>query len=149
MTGRKRTYLIGISGVLLIIAVSLWALGRDRATKSSFITAKVQRTTISNTISATGTLEALRTVQIGSQVSGQVAALYADYNATVKKGQLLAMLDARPAESQVTTNAAHVTASAAQVQSAEADLLNQEANIAQSEANVRIAQVAVDNAKLM
>jgi len=149
MTGRKRTYIVGISGILLIIALSLWALGRDRVTKSSYLTAKVQRTSISNTISATGTLEALRTVQIGSQVSGQVAALYADYNATVKKGQLLATLDARPAASQVTTAQAHVEASAAQVSSAEADLANQQANVSQAEANVRIADVALQNAKLM
>src|SRR5689334_24528791 len=124
MTARKRTYIVGISGVLLIIVVSFWALGRDRVSKSSYITAKVQRASISNTISATGTLEALRTVQIGSQVSGQVSALYADYNAAVKKGQLLAILDPRPAASQVTTAVAHVSASDAQVHSAEADLLN-------------------------
>jgi HlyD family secretion protein len=108
----------------------------------------VQRASISNTISATGTLEALRTVQIGSQVSGQVAALYADYNVAVKKGQLLATLDPRPAASQVTTAQAHVAASDAQVHSAEADLLNQQANVAQAEANVRIAEVAQQSAKL-
>jgi len=148
MTGKKRTYIIGISGILLIVVLSFWAFGRDRASKSSFITAKVQRTSISTTISATGTLEALRTVQIGSQVSGQVAALYADYNATVKKGQLLAELDARPAASQVTTAQAHLAASAAQVSSAEADLANQQANVAQADANVRIAEVAEQSAKL-
>jgi HlyD family secretion protein len=109
----------------------------------------VQRASISNTISATGTLEALRTVQIGSQVSGQISGLFADYNDIVKKGQLLATLDARPAASQVTTSQAHLSASAAAVQSADADLANQQANVAQEEANVRIAQVAVDNAKLM
>jgi len=149
MTGKKRLTIVGILGIVLVIALSLWALGRDRSTKSSFITAKVQRASIANTISATGTLEALRTVQIGSQVSGQVAALYADYNATVKKGQLLATLDARPAASQVTTAQAHVASSAAQVSSAEADLANQQANVAQAEASVRIAEVALDNAKLM
>jgi HlyD family secretion protein len=149
MTLKRRTSLIGIFAVGLLVAISFWAFGRDRSIKSNYITAKVQRASISNTISATGTLEALRTVQIGSQVSGQVSALFADYNDRVKKGQLLATLDVRPAMSQVTTAQAHVTASAAQVQSAEADLLNQQANITQSEANVRIAQVAVDNAKLL
>ncbi|OLD57471.1 MAG: hypothetical protein AUI54_02690 [Acidobacteria bacterium 13_1_40CM_2_56_5] len=149
MTGKKRTYIVGFSGILLMIALSFWAFGRDRMAKSTFITAKVQRASISNTISATGTLEALRTVQIGSQVSGQVSALYADYNAVVKKGQLLAALDPRPAASQVTTAQAHVAASDAQVHSAEADLLNQQASVAQAEANVRIAEVALQNAKLM
>src|SRR5262249_53596889 len=110
----KRTYVIGILGIVLITALSFWGFGWDRAAKSNFITAKVQRASISNTISATGTLEALRTVQIGSQVSGQVSALYADYNAAVKKGQLLAILDPRPAASQVTTAVAHVEASDAQ-----------------------------------
>ena len=148
MAGRKRTSIIAIVGIVLLTALSFWALGRDRMTKSSFITAKVQRVSISSTISATGTLEALTTVQVGSQVSGQVAALFADYNAHVKKGQLLATLDPRPAASQVTTAKAHVAASAAQVHSAEADLLNQQAGVAQAEANVRIAEVALQSAKL-
>jgi HlyD family secretion protein len=149
MTRKTRITLVGVLGILFITAVSFWALGRDRSTKSNYVTAKVQRTSISNTISATGTLEALRTVQIGSQVSGQISGLFADYNDIVKKGQLLATLDARPAASQVTTSQAHLSASAAAVQSAEADLSNQQANVTQEEANVRIAQVAVDNAKLM
>src|SRR5262249_38491926 len=138
MTGKKRSTVFGILGILLIVALSLWALGRDRSTSSSFITAKVQRASIANTISATGTLEALRTVQVARQVSGQVAALYADFNASVKKGQLLATLDSRPAASEVTTAQAHVQASAAQVNSAEADLSNQQAGVDQAEANVSL-----------
>ena len=48
---------------------------------------------IVNVVSATGTLQAVTTVQVGSQVSGSVEALYADFNSIVRKGQLLAKLD--------------------------------------------------------
>jgi len=146
---RRKLTFAGLTSVTLIVALSYWTFGRDRASKTSYMTAKVQKAAISNTISATGSLEALRTVQIGSQVSGQVDALFSDFNAIVKKGQLLATLDPRPAQSQVATAQAHLAASDAQLRSAEADLLNQQANVASAEANVRIAQVAQDNAQLM
>jgi HlyD family secretion protein len=146
---RRKFTVVILTSIVLIVALSYWALGRDKATTGSYLTAKVQRASISNTISASGSLEALRTVQIGSQVSGQVDALYADFNAIVKKGQLLATLDPRPAQSQVATAQAHLAAAEAQLRSAEADLLNQQASAAQAEANVRIAQVAEDSARLM
>ena len=70
------------------------------------------------TVTATGTLSAVTTVQVGSQVSGVIARLYADFNSHVKKGQLLAELDPTPFQPQVEQRQADVTK--AQVEAANA-----------------------------
>ena len=57
------------------------------------VSAKVVQTTISTTISATGTLEPVDQVEVGTQVSGDIAKIYADFNSRVKKGQVIAELD--------------------------------------------------------
>ena len=59
----------------------------------AYRTAPVTRATLTSTVSATGALSAVRTVQVGTQVSGQVAKIYVDFNDKVKKGQLLARID--------------------------------------------------------
>ncbi|HEY8182450.1 MAG TPA: efflux RND transporter periplasmic adaptor subunit [Thermoanaerobaculia bacterium] len=79
-------------------------------------TEKVDRGNIVMTVTATGTLSAVTTVQIGSQVSGVISRLYADFNSKVKKGQLLAELDPTPFQAQVDQRRADVTQ--AQVQTA-------------------------------
>ncbi|RKD87697.1 efflux RND transporter periplasmic adaptor subunit [Mangrovibacterium diazotrophicum] len=56
-------------------------------------TEKVGRSTISNTVTATGTIEATQTVEVGTQVSGRIDKIYVDYNSIVKEGQLIAVLD--------------------------------------------------------
>jgi HlyD family secretion protein len=59
----------------------------------AYRTAAVQRGNIESTVAATGTLGAVTTVQVGTQVSGQISAIYVDYNSKVKKGQLIARID--------------------------------------------------------
>jgi HlyD family secretion protein len=79
-------------------------------------TEKVDRGNVVMTVTATGTVSAVTTVQIGSQVSGVISRLYADFNSRVKKGQLLAELDPTPFQAQVDQRRADVTQ--AQVQTA-------------------------------
>jgi HlyD family secretion protein len=74
-------------------------------------TEKVDRGTITMTVTATGSLSAVTTVQVGSQVSGVIARLYADFNSRVTKGQLLAELDPTPFQQQVEQRQADVTKS--------------------------------------
>lgn len=140
-------------GVLAILGVggglTYWTLGRDRAPKSQLIKGTVDRGNVRISVTATGTLEAVRTVQVGSQISGQISALHADYNSQVKKGQLLAEIDPRTFKSQVLTEEAQNAAAAARMQSSQADLINQEANLVQVEANLKVAQVANENALLL
>ncbi|PYP76046.1 MAG: efflux RND transporter periplasmic adaptor subunit [Gemmatimonadetes bacterium] len=72
----------------------LWFNHRaDAGTTPSYRLGKVERGSVKSTVSATGTLGAVRTVEVGTQVSGQISALYVDYNSHVKKGQLIARID--------------------------------------------------------
>jgi HlyD family secretion protein len=81
---------------------------------------KVDRGNITMTVTATGTLSAVTTVLVGSQVSGVISRIYADFNSPVKKGQLLAELDPTPFEAQVEQRRADVTK--AQVEAANAKI---------------------------
>jgi HlyD family secretion protein len=74
-----------------------------------FRTEKVDRGDVTMTVTATGTLSAVTTVQVGSQVSGVISRLYADFNSKVKKGQLLAELDPTSFQAQVEQRQADVT----------------------------------------
>lgn len=59
----------------------------------SYETAKVEKATIGNSVTATGTVEAVTSVEVGTQVSGIIDKIYVDYNSPVKKGQVIAELD--------------------------------------------------------
>jgi HlyD family secretion protein len=143
---RKRTLLgILISSVFLI---GFLLFGRVRADAPDFVTAPVQRGAISNVVTANGTLQAVRTVEVGSQISGRVAALYADYNSTVKQGQLLALIDPRTFETEVATAQAQVASASARLSAAQADVANQEAGVAQAEANLAAVTAEAQNATL-
>jgi len=76
-------------GVLVVLGfgggLTYWTLGRDKSPQSQLIKGTVTRGNVRISVTATGTLEAVRTVQVGSQISGQVSALHADYNSQVKK----------------------------------------------------------------
>jgi len=92
---KKKTIIIGsIVFALLLVIIGFKTFNKEAA-KISFETAKVVKGTVSNTITATGTLEAIRTISVGCQVSGIVDKLYVDYNSHVKAGDLLAELDKR------------------------------------------------------
>ena len=106
--------------VVLSLAV-LAGSCRGRGKKDEqYKTEKVDRGDITQTVTATGTLSAVTTVQVGSQVSGVIARLYADFNSRVKKGQLLAELDPTPFQQQVEQRQADVTK--AQVEAANAKI---------------------------
>lgn len=91
MTRKSYTYtaIVAVAGI-----AGLWWYQRGEARDlPTFRTTTIERTTLQSTVSATGTLNAVTTVQVGTQVSGQVSAIYADFNDHVKKGQLLARID--------------------------------------------------------
>ena len=96
----------------VILTISALAFCKGRGSKDEqYRTEKVDRGNITMTVTATGTLSAVTTVQIGSQVSGVIARLYADFNSRVTKGQLLAELDPTPFQQQVEQRQADVTKS--------------------------------------
>ncbi|PYQ26721.1 MAG: efflux RND transporter periplasmic adaptor subunit [Acidobacteria bacterium] len=104
--------------VALVIAAAVLACKGRSSKNTQYKTEKVDRGNITMTVTATGTVSAVKTVQIGSQVSGMISRLYADFNSRVKKGQLLAELDPTPFEQQVEQRRADVTR--AQVQTEDA-----------------------------
>ena len=107
-----------------------------RADRPNLLTAKVDRGDIVTQVGATGTLAAVTTVQVGTQVSGTISELHADFNSEVKKGQLLAKLDPQLLEAQVQQQEATV-------RSAEATLNDDSASIATARANLEKAKVDV------
>ena len=81
-------------GALAVIALAIFLLtGKKKKEQVSFETAKAEVTNIQNSITATGTIEPVTSVTVGTQVSGIVSRLYVDYNSVVKKGQVIAELD--------------------------------------------------------
>lgn len=83
-----------VVAVVIIIAIVAWALsGGKKEEQISFDTAAVAPANIMNSITATGTIEPVTSVTVGTQVSGIVSKLYVDYNSVVKKGQVIAELD--------------------------------------------------------
>src|ERR1700741_1766749 len=101
MPGGRRGALAGIV-VLVFVAAGFWLYRRAEASEgSSFRFAGVERGDLESTVSATGALSAVTTVQVGTQVSGQVTDIYADFNDRVRKGQLLARIDPTLAQQTV------------------------------------------------
>ncbi len=90
---KKKTWLWIVIGAVVILGGGFLWLKNGNGDKVSYRTAKIERGDITVAISATGTLSADTTVQVGSQVSGRIAKLYADFNSNVRKGDLLAQLD--------------------------------------------------------
>ena len=112
---KKRIIYIG--SALVLLAIGFLAFRSLSGTKQtvSVETAKIERGTISNTITATGTLEAIKTVEVGTQVSGVIEKIFVDFNSQVKKGQLLAQLDETPLLAQLEQSKASVDQAEAEV----------------------------------
>lgn len=115
----------------VLVAVAGGALMFSRATSSgekplAFVTAPVERGNIVGKVTATGTLSALVTVQVGTQVSGRLKTLFVDFNSQVKKGQVLAQIDpelfqAALAQAKANTQAAEGNLARAKAQSADSE----------------------------
>ena len=96
----KKTAIVTL-GVLLLGGL-VWVVGfRGKDAGPKYRTAKVDKGSVTQTVTATGTLSAVITVKVGSAVSGNVAALHADFNKVVKKGDLLAEIDPAPFQAKV------------------------------------------------
>ena len=116
---KKRRLAVVVVAVALVALAGFWFWG-NRANAAEYMTARVERGNLRNTVTATGTLQAVTTVQVGSQASGTISALYADFNSTVKKGQIIAQLDPSVTQAQVQQAQANLAQAEAQVQSARA-----------------------------
>lgn len=130
---------------LVLIVVAAAATGayfytQSRGSTLKYRLAKVERGPLTATVSATGTLNAVITVQVGSQTSGQIKELHADFNSPVKKGQLIARIDPETFE-------AKVGQAKAELEAARAAVLNQQAQVERAHADVENARAARAGAK--
>lgn len=136
--------------LLLVVAAvaAVFFQGRRASSNNEYFTAVVTRGPLKKVVNATGVVQTVVTVPVGSQVSGQVQELFADFNSVVKRGQLLAKLDPRNLESAVANSRAQLAAAQARLRSAEAETKTHAANLQSSKANLEAARVTRDNAKL-
>jgi HlyD family secretion protein len=121
-----------LAGVLAVVAI-LAAFGFNAKSQDQNFTAKVERGDIHDVVEATGTINAVITVQVGSQVSGVIAKLFVDFNSRVHKGDLIALID--PALFQ------------GAVQQADADLNSAKANLLAARANLEKAKASLVQTK--
>src|SRR5437868_13781790 len=113
----------------VVVAIGLFAaFGLNRGAQAQHFTARVERGDIREVVEATGTINAVITVQVGSQVSGTIARLYVDFNSRVRKGQVVAQIDPPLFQGALLQ--------------ARADLANAEANVASAKANLVKAKAA-------
>src|SRR5215813_2538206 len=117
-----------IIGLLLVTIGALTAFKFEAAKSPQYFTEQVQRGDIQNVVQATGTINAVTTVQVGSQVSGTIQTLFADFNSHVTKNQIVARID-------------HSLFQGAVLQ-AKADLADAQANLVAAKANLAKAQAA-------
>ena len=161
----KKTRVIIAIAAVAAVAAGLWFYRRADASEApAYRFASVQRANVHATVAATGTLSAVTTVQVGTQVSGQIAAIHADFNDRVKKGQLLARIDPTLQKQAVSDAEAGVERVRAQYEAARLDyerskplyeaqaITATEFNTSESgylvaQANLKSAQIALDKAK--
>src|SRR3954453_24105961 len=128
---KTRAWLILI--IVLVLAGLFVILGLNRSTPPEHFTAKVERGEIDDVVEATGTINAVITVQVGSQVSGTIAKLNADFNSRVHKGDVVALIDPSLFKGALLQ--------------ATADLENANANLTSAKANLDKAQAALVQTK--
>ena len=118
----------------LLIAVALFAaFGLNRKDKTQYFIAKVEHGDIREVVDATGTINAVTSVQVGSQVSGNIYKLHADFNSKVKKNQLIAEIEPSLFQGALLQ--------------AKADYENAKANVASAKANLEKAKAALEQTK--
>ena len=133
---------VSVVAVAAVLGVGIWGYfyAQARGNAPKFRMGKVERGPLTAAISATGNLNAVTNVQVGSQVSGQIKELLVDFNSVVKKGQVIARIDPQIFEAQVN----QVTA---EVETARAAVLNQTATVEKARADVENARAALAQAK--
>jgi HlyD family secretion protein len=132
-------------GLLLVVVLGLagagwWWSQRGQADAVQYRTAKIERGNLQATVSASGAVNPVTQVSVGTQVSGQIRDLYVDFNSEVRAGQLIAQIDPETFEYRVRSSQADVDA-------ARAAVLTAQANAAASRAQVSRAQVDLDEAR--
>jgi HlyD family secretion protein len=149
MTRRKIVVAAAVAVVVLAAGAWRWRAG-GRGGPAALETARVDRGRIVAKVTATGTLSALVTVQVGSQVSGRIASLDADFNSPVKKGQVIARIDPQLFEAAVEQARANAAAAQGNLAKAQAQALDAQRQLERTRALAErklVAQADLDTAQ--
>lgn len=128
---KRHPVITGILALLLLLIGTSFAFSGGRIYE--YVEEEVSRGEVTRVVSASGTLRALNTINVGAEVSGQITAVYVDFNSSVEKGQLLAQIDP-------TRPRAAVTQARAQVDLARASLAQAEAAISRARTDVEVQE---------
>jgi HlyD family secretion protein len=144
---RIRTFVLAHKGAsvavaaALVILLAVFELRSDD--KTQYLTSRVTRGDIHDVVEATGTINAVTTVQVGSQVSGTIAKLYADFNSRVYRGQVIALIDPALFQGALGEATADLENSKANLTASGASLAKARATEAQTKADFQRADVLV------
>jgi len=143
----RRSY-SAILAVVVIVAMlaTTWAVFRPRVA-NAVVTQPVTQGTLTQSVTATGTVNPQDTVNVGTQVSGTISQLYVDYNSKVKKGQVLAKLDPTSFLAALQSARASLAESQAQAAAGSDSAIGSHATVTAAQANVAADQQAIASAK--
>jgi HlyD family secretion protein len=138
---KKTHWIAGLAALALVGSGAWWWWsGQDKASDVQYRSAKIERGNLQASVSASGAVNPVTQVSVGTQVSGQIKELYVDFNSEVKAGQLIAQIDPETFEFRVRQAMADVDV-------ARAAVLTAQANVAASQASISRAQVDVAEAQ--
>jgi HlyD family secretion protein len=140
----KKHLLIG-GAALAVLAVAGLYFWQNQSSAPQYMSARVERGNLRNTVTATGALQAVTTVQVGSQASGTISALNVDFNSPVKQGQVIAQLDPSVPRAQVDQARANLQQARASLQQSIASVAGSRAGVSDANAKIQAAKSAVQN----
>src|SRR5467141_553211 len=139
MKAKSKWYIVA---GLVVFAGAFVAFGLNRSAQAQHFAAKVERGDIHDVVDATGTINAVITVQVGSQVSGTIAKLNVDFNSRVHKGDIVALIDPALFQGALLQASADLDNAKANVVAAKANLEKSKATSLQTKADYdRVAQL--------
>ena len=148
MVVRKLVMSLSLVLVLGGMAAGGYFLYEGQQQPPHYLTAAVERGAITTTVNATGIVNAVITVQVGTQVSGTVQKLLVDFNSPVKEGEVIAQIDPAPLATKVAQGQANVANALAGVQVAQATTVNAQAAVDTAQANAESAKANVEKSKV-
>ncbi len=139
---KQRFLVLGVAVVLLVIIITWLMRGGDN--KVQYKTAAIEKGSITASVSSSGTINPVISVQVGSQVSGQIKEIYIDFNSEVTEGQLIAQIDPETFKYKVQQAQADVDSAKAQAMMQRAELARQRVNLANAKIDMERRLKLVD-----
>jgi HlyD family secretion protein len=146
MTTRLRFVIVAVAAVVVVVGAVVYVTGRGSAPKLRV--APVERGPLTASVTATGTLNAVVTVLVGSQVTGRIQEILVDFNSPVRKGQLIARIDPESFEARAAQARSQLAAARAAVLNQQAALDRVRAEVATARAHLAVGRAQLANAEV-